>query len=114
MVFNCFQVILSHATHLYLDFPIEPDPEERGLYWATRTIPMKTLFSFQPDYVYNNIETDRMGNTLNKTEICDMYGCPALTEPQNVIGIYLVGFCRREQGIIADSLLRPTQSFVPD
>ncbi|CAG5129713.1 unnamed protein product [Candidula unifasciata] len=31
-----YKVILSHATHLYFDHPDEPDPEERGNYWATR------------------------------------------------------------------------------
>ena len=33
---SVFQVVLSHATHLYFDHPHEPDPRERGYYWATR------------------------------------------------------------------------------
>ena len=81
-----FQVILSHATHLYLDMPIEPDPEERGLYWATRTTPMKTIFSYQPDNIYNNMDVDTMGNPLNRTEICAKFSCPELTKPENIVG----------------------------
>jgi hexosaminidase len=85
-VVNVNQVVISHATHLYFDFPIEPDPEERGLYWATRTTPIKKAFSYKPDSIYDNMEIDVNGNPLNITAICLNDGCPALIAPGNIIG----------------------------
>lgn len=83
--------MLSHATHLNFDFPAEPDPEERGYYWATRTIPIKKAFSYIPDNIYDNMDmdVDRMGYPLNRTAICSTEGaCPPL-EPgkeANIMG----------------------------
>ena len=65
---------------------IEPDPEERGLYWATRTIPLKRAFGYQPDSVYDNIDFDGMGNVLNKTNVCKEYGCPDILQANNIVG----------------------------
>jgi len=87
-----YKVILSHATHLNFDFPAEPDPEERGYYWATRTIPMKKAFSYMPDSIYDNMDmdVDRMGHPLDRAAICAVEGaCPPL-EPgkeANIMGI---------------------------
>lgn len=87
-----YKVMLSHATHLNFDFPAEPDPEERGYYWATRTIPIKKAFSYIPDNIYDNMDmdVDRMGYPLNRTAICATEGaCPPL-EPgkeANIMGI---------------------------
>ncbi len=50
-----FQVILSPATHLYFDHPYEPDPEDRGLYWAVRHVDTQRVFSLMPDSFYDNI-----------------------------------------------------------
>jgi hexosaminidase len=50
------QVVMSHATHLYFDHPYEPDPEERGLYWAPRFIDTLKTFGFMPDHLYQNID----------------------------------------------------------
>ena len=42
-----FQVVLAHATHLYFDHPQEPDPEDRGYYWATRFIDTQKTFGYR-------------------------------------------------------------------
>ncbi len=47
MAINIPQVVLSAATHLYFDHPSEPDPDERGFYWATRYTDMHKTFSFR-------------------------------------------------------------------
>jgi hexosaminidase len=52
-------VVLAHATHLYFDHPEEPDPEERGYYWATRYTDTMKTFMYYPDDIYENIQTDR-------------------------------------------------------
>ncbi|KAK3722061.1 hypothetical protein QZH41_007366 [Actinostola sp. cb2023] len=39
-----YKVIMTQATHLYFDHPQEPDPEERGYYWATRFTDTPTGF----------------------------------------------------------------------
>ena len=43
------QVVMTQATHLYFDHPYEPDPEERGYYWATRYTDTRKAFGFMPD-----------------------------------------------------------------
>ena len=53
------QVVVSHATHFYFDHPQEPDPEERGYYWATRFQDTYKTFGYMPDDVYSNIDTTR-------------------------------------------------------
>jgi len=80
-------VILSHATHLYLDLKHEPDPEESGLYWATREVPLKKVFSYRPDSVYDNMDVDLDGTPLDREKLCADFGCPELTTPNNVIGL---------------------------
>lgn len=37
---------MSHATHLYLDHAQEPDPDERGRYWAARFAGRKAVLFF--------------------------------------------------------------------
>jgi hexosaminidase len=71
---------------MYFDMPIEPDPEERGLYWATRTTPVKKVFSYRPDEVYENLDVDVFGNALNRTALCNQLGCPTLNQPNNIVG----------------------------
>lgn len=80
------QVILSHATHLYFDLKYEVDPEEIGLYWASREIPLKKVFSYRPDSVYDNMDLDLSGVPVDRDNICRDFGCPQLSEPNNVIG----------------------------
>ena len=82
------QVVMSHATHLYFDHPYEPDPEERGLYWAPRFIDTLKTFGFMPDHLYQNIDFTRMGAPLNREDVCGANNaeCPELQKPENVIG----------------------------
>ena len=54
-------MVLSHATHLYFDHPQEPDPEERGYYWATRYTDARKTFAYMPDDIYRNIDVSKSG-----------------------------------------------------
>ncbi|KAK3094743.1 hypothetical protein FSP39_005676, partial [Pinctada imbricata] len=84
-----YKVVLSPATHLYFDHPYEPDPEERGLYWATRYSDTKKMFGFMPDNLYINFLTKRSGERISMRDLCgiDMKNCPKLIKPENVIGL---------------------------
>ena len=79
---------MSHATHLYFDHPYEPDPEERGLYWATRFTDSYKTFRFMPDSLYENIDVSRAGKPLTREEVCgnNDHKCPALNSPENIAG----------------------------
>ncbi|XP_062609600.1 beta-hexosaminidase-like, partial [Saccostrea cucullata] len=81
-----YKVVMSPATYFYLDHPYEPDPEERGLYWATRYIDTQTVFSYQPDDLYKNRGTQHNGAPMTDSILCSG-GCPLLKEPQNIKGI---------------------------
>lgn len=84
-----YKVIMSHGTHLYFDHPYEPDPEERGLYWATRFTDSIKTFGFLPDSLYENIDVTRMGVPLDKAGVCGVNNekCPALEIPENIVGM---------------------------
>ena len=83
------QVILAMATHLYLDFPYEPDPEEMGLYWATRYVSTKKIFGFMPDDIFANADVDKMGKPIDMSTFCQKFSCPKTTNTNNVIGKFL-------------------------
>ena len=84
-----FQVIMSHATHLYYDHAYEPDPSEWGAYWATRYTDTRKVFGFIPDDLYANIDTDIHGNVISRETICNKEGeCPPLEHKENIIGEY--------------------------
>ena len=72
------KVVLSHATDLYFDHPYEPDPEERGFYWASRLTETRNIFNYMPDSVYDNMEVDLFGRPLIKDEVCANVGCVPL------------------------------------
>ena len=82
---------MSHGTHLYFDHPYEPDPEERGLYWATRFTDSVKTFGYLPDSLYENIDVTRMGVPLKKADVCGVNNekCPALKIPENIVGEYM-------------------------
>lgn len=86
---NGFKVVMSQATHLYFDHPYEPDPEERGYYWAPRYIDTMKTFSFKPDNLYANIDTNRSGKKLTLEEVCGPQGtkCVQLKNKENIIGM---------------------------
>ena len=78
---------MSQATHLYFDQPYEPDPEERGYYWATRFTDTRKVFGFMPDNLFANIEIERSGVPLTREELCKTQGeCPDLVKKENVVG----------------------------
>lgn len=61
---NGYQVIISSPDYVYLDFPYEVNPLERGYYWGTRFNDERKIFSFAPDNLPQNAETsvDRDGH----------------------------------------------------
>ena len=83
-------MVLASATHLYFDHPFEPDPEERGYYWATRFTDLQKSFSYNAQDIYANIDTDRMGNVLPREDICGVAdeNCPPLVNRKQILGIF--------------------------
>ena len=78
---------MTQATHLYFDHPQEPDPEERGYYWATRFTNTRKTFDFIPDDLFANVEESRNGSRLTRKELCKKSGvCVNLTQTQNIVG----------------------------
>ena len=78
---------MNQATHLYFDHPYEPDPEERGYYWATRYTDTRKTFGFMPDDVYGNIQEKRSGEKLSRDSFCaEPDTCTSLTKPENIAG----------------------------
>lgn len=81
------QVVLGHATHLYFDHPYEPDPEERGFYWATRFTDTRKVFGYVPSDIYKNADIAGNGTPLTQDQICTNNGtCLQLEKPENIIG----------------------------
>lgn len=62
-----YQLIVSNPDYVYMDFPYEVNPLERGYYWGTRFNDERKMFSFAPDNLPQNAETsvDRDGNTFS-------------------------------------------------
>ncbi|XP_076448694.1 uncharacterized protein LOC143285315 [Babylonia areolata] len=84
-----FKVVMAQATHLYFDHPHEPDPEERGLYWATRFTSTRKTFSFMPTDLYANADFTRAGEPVKRKEMCGEQGehCTELKKPENIAGM---------------------------
>ncbi|KAK3755736.1 hypothetical protein QZH41_007466 [Actinostola sp. cb2023] len=83
-----YKVVMTQATHLYFDHPYEPDPEERGYYWASRFIDTRKTFGFMPDNLYANADFTRMGDPI--VDLCNnMYKgkCEKLRKPENIVGM---------------------------
>lgn len=59
-----YEVVISNPDYVYLDFPYEVNPQERGYYWGTRFTDERKLFAFAPNNLPQNAETsvDRDGN----------------------------------------------------
>jgi hexosaminidase len=77
-----YQVIISSPDYLYMDFPYEFDPKERGYYWATRYNHSRKMFAFAPGNLPQNAETsfDRDGNGFSakgSVEAAPFYGMSA-------------------------------------
>jgi len=62
-----YDVVVSNPDYLYLDFPSEVNPLERGYYWGTRYSDERKVFSFAPDNLPQNAETsvDRDGRSFS-------------------------------------------------
>ncbi|WP_075180694.1 beta-N-acetylhexosaminidase [Pantoea sp. 1.19] len=62
-----YEVIISNPDYVYLDFPYEVNPLERGYYWGTRFNDERKIFSFAPDNLPQNAETsvDRDGHSFS-------------------------------------------------
>ena len=82
-----YKTVMCQATHLYFDMPYEPDPEERGFYWATRYTDTQKTFGFIPDDLYANDKEDRFGKPLTEKQLCEKFACPTLNKSSNIIGM---------------------------
>ncbi|KAL5015216.1 hypothetical protein ScPMuIL_009486 [Solemya velum] len=83
-----YQVVLSSATHLFIDHPQEPDPEEPGYYWATRFTNTSRVFKYLPGNITLNNDYGIFGQPLPGCGMPGLPPCPELTKPQNIIGMY--------------------------
>ena len=84
------EVVIGHATHLYLDHTYEPDPLEPGASWASRYINTKKIFGFVPSDVYFNADRNSNNKPLTSYQICPNSGrCTVLKRPENIIGTYM-------------------------
>nr|CAB3252656.1 putative beta-hexosaminidase [Phallusia mammillata] len=83
-----YKVIVSSATHFYFDHPQEPDPEEIGLFWATRYSDDKNVFGFVPDDLFANAKIGG-GSVPFTDEEHDRirYQHAKLERPENVVGM---------------------------
>ncbi len=61
-----YDVVISNPDYVYLDFPSEVNPQERGYYWGTRYSDERKVFGFAPNNLPQNAETsvDRDGNAF--------------------------------------------------
>ncbi|NDL55968.1 family 20 glycosylhydrolase [Phytoactinopolyspora mesophila] len=77
------EVILAHATNLYLDLAYNKDPDEPGYYWAAY-VDEESTFTYQPFNVYANAVEDRWGNPFTPNP-----GWEQLTEEgkANILGL---------------------------
>ncbi|KAL3851686.1 hypothetical protein ACJMK2_015413 [Sinanodonta woodiana] len=83
-----YKVVMSQGTHLYFDHPYEPDPEERGLYWAARYIDTHKTFSFMPDNIYANADVKLTGEGLPEDFIEQQQDDQdTLKHPENIVGM---------------------------
>ncbi|HEY7886073.1 MAG TPA: family 20 glycosylhydrolase [Cellvibrionaceae bacterium] len=82
-----YQVILSHATHLYFDHPHEAHPAERGYYWAARYTDVAKVFGYMPDHLYANASETREGEPINDLEVLLGRELTPLKAPENILGI---------------------------
>ncbi len=62
-----YEFILSNPDYVYMDFPYEGNPDERGYYWGTRFSDERKMFSFALDNLPQNAETsvDRDGHRFS-------------------------------------------------
>ena len=74
------QVILAYGSYLYFDHPYEADPDERGLYWATRKISTYDAWRFHENLIYKDDHLPCPDSVPVKSE------CHQLNKKDNIIG----------------------------
>ena len=79
-----FQVILAYGSYLYFDHPYEADPDERGLYWATRKISTYDAWRFHENLMYKDDHLPCPDSVPVKSE------CHQLKKKDNIIGTYYI------------------------
>ncbi|BFZ08610.1 hypothetical protein BsWGS_11648 [Bradybaena similaris] len=83
-----FKVVLTPSTNAYLDHPYEPDPEERGLIWATRFISTKKVFQIAPENIYTSEGVMINGQSIPECSPKNKASqCPELQDHDNIEGI---------------------------
>nr|KAG5708761.1 hypothetical protein BaRGS_031915 [Batillaria attramentaria] len=85
-----YEVVLAPGTHLYFDHPQEPDPEERGLYWACRYTDLHKVFSFAPDNLFSNADVRLTGEVISPKDlklILEDDDFVPLQKPENIVGV---------------------------
>lgn len=83
------QVIMTPGTHMYFDHPQEPDPEERGLYWACRYTDTRKVFEFAPQNLFSNADVRLTGEPITSEDLKEMLLDPdfePLEKPGNIVG----------------------------
>ncbi|WP_087016834.1 family 20 glycosylhydrolase [Thaumasiovibrio subtropicus] len=84
---NGYKVIYNHASHFYFDHPYEPDPSERGYYWAPRHTDTRKTFGYMPDDVFANADFTRAGAPITKEDVLAVAGVKSLQRPENIAGL---------------------------
>ncbi len=76
-----YEVIASNPDYVYMDFPYEVDPKERGYYWGTRATDTRKMFAFAPANLPQNAQTsvDRDGNGFKGKGTVDSVGISGLS-----------------------------------
>ncbi|KAL3841598.1 hypothetical protein ACJMK2_019715 [Sinanodonta woodiana] len=78
---NGYKVVLAYGDHFYFDHPYEPDPEERGLYWAGRMITTEKTWGFTPEDVRENVSIPCPRAAGDESM------CYNLQSPENIVGL---------------------------
>ncbi|XP_062610769.1 beta-hexosaminidase-like [Saccostrea cucullata] len=86
---NGYKVVMAQGTHLYFDHPYEPDPEERGLYWACRFCDTRKTFGFMPDNIYANADVKLTGDPITMETLLTKHpeDHDPLEEHENILGM---------------------------
>jgi len=80
-----YQVVMAHATNLYMDLAYAKDPDEPGYYWANFVDDKKT-FAYRPFDIFANGTEDRMGNPIDPATWNDKVHLTAAGKA-NVVGM---------------------------
>ncbi|KAK3594088.1 hypothetical protein CHS0354_040856 [Potamilus streckersoni] len=78
---NGYKVVLAYGDHFYFDHPYEPDPEERGLYWAERMISTEKTWGFS----LKDMKED--SRIPCPRDAGDKNICYNLKSPENIVGL---------------------------